>query len=112
MSQFEHHQLLFLSQTGQSLSVSGPDVLTTCGNSERVLSLGVDYIAGIGSACYSVSQWENITQYSASELQLIRDLQSECSMNPMSSVCSGTGLVATHIGMGLLTVLLTVVSSY
>ena len=99
-----------LSQTGQSLSVSGPDVLTSCGNYRRVLSLGVDYIDGIGSSgCqYSVSDWENTTEYSASELQLIRDLQRECSMNPMSSVCSGTGLVATHIGMGLLTVLLTV----
>ena len=91
-------------------------MLTSCGNYGRVLSLGVDYIAGIGGGCHSVSQWENITQYSASELQLIRDMQN-CSMNPMSSVCSGTSLVTAHIGMGLLTVLLTVaiaiiVSSY
>ena len=72
-----------------------------------MLSLGVDYIAGIGSGCHPISGWENTTQYSTSGLQLMRDLQ-ECSMNPMSSACSGTSLVATHIGMGLLTVLLTV----
>ena len=73
-----------------------------------MLSLGVDYIAGIGSGCHSISEWENTTQYSTSQLQLMRDLQQECSVNPMSSACSGTSLVATHIGMGLLTVLLTI----
>ena len=88
------------------MSVPGPDVLTSCGAEGRVLSLGVEYMAGIGSACNPISAWQNTSTYSSSEMQLLRDLQTECAMNPMSSVCSGTGPVAVYMGMGLLTVLL------
>ena len=89
------------------MSVSGPDVLTTCGVQGRILSLGVEYMAGIGGGCNRISPWQNTSTYSSSEMQLLRDLQTECAMNPMSSVCSGTSPVVMYMGMGLLTLLLT-----
>ena len=88
------------------MSVPGPDVLTSCGAYRRVLSLGVEYMAGIGGACNPISAWQNTSTYSSSELQLLRDLQTGCAMNPMSSVCSGTSPVAVYMGMGLVTLLL------
>ena len=63
-------------------------------------------MAGIGGICNPISPWQNTSTYSSSEMQLLRDLQAECAMNPLSSVCSGTSSVAVYMGMGLLTVLL------
>ena len=63
-------------QRGQVLSVSGPDVFIACGAHGRVLSLEVEYMAGIGGICNPISALQNTSTYSSSEMQLLRDLQS------------------------------------
>ena len=64
-------------------------------------------MAGIGGICYPISPWQSTSTFSSSEMQLLRDLQTECAMNPLSSVCSRTSPVVAYMGMGLLIVLLT-----
>ncbi len=64
--------------------VNGPDVLTTCGNSNRRLTIGETYLVGVGGACNPISAWSTLDTYSESELDLLRDLSAD-----MGLVCAG-----------------------
>ncbi|XP_064401754.1 uncharacterized protein LOC135347645 [Halichondria panicea] len=66
------------------LMVNGPDVLTTCGNSNRRLTIGETYLVGVGGACNPISAWSTLDTYSESELDLLRDLSAD-----MGLVCAG-----------------------
>ena len=53
---------------------SGPDVLTSCGNSRTLLRLNQQYVVGVGGACQRIRyDWNSLDFYSASELQQLRD---------------------------------------
>ena len=43
--------LVVLLQVGDTLGVSGPDVLTSCGEAGRLLELQEQYVVGIGGPC-------------------------------------------------------------
>ena len=57
--------------------VNGPDVLTTCGNSNRRLTIGETYLVGVGGACDPISAWSTLDSYSESELEILRDLSAD-----------------------------------
>ena len=59
----------------------GPDVSTSCGNSGRVLQLGTTYVAGVGGACSPINEWTPLSEYSQEEVELMRELEDECSGN-------------------------------
>ena len=69
-------------------------------------------MTGIGGICNPISPWQNTSTYSSSEIQLLRDLQTECATNPMSSVCSGTSPVVAYMGMSLAATITVVVGFY
>ena len=54
--------------------VPGPDVLTTCGQYFRVLSINQQYVVGVGGPCSRISEWSTLTSYSPNELQQLRSL--------------------------------------
>ena len=54
--------------------VPGPDVLTTCGQYFRVLSINQQYVVGVGGPCSDISEWSTLTSYSPNELQQLRSL--------------------------------------
>ena len=63
---------------------------------------------GIGNPCSHVLAWQNVSSYSMGEIQLLRDLQREFSMNPTSSASaamnptsSASPGTATCLRMGL-----------
>ena len=65
-------------QRGETLVVPGPDVLTTCGNSSRVLQLQEEYVVGIGGGCNPISAWSTVGSYSSSEFNLLSELTPRC----------------------------------
>ena len=54
------------------MATPGPDVLTNCGEWGRVLTVGSEYLVGIGGACNRIDAWSEVSQYTASELQILR----------------------------------------
>ena len=54
------------------MSLSGPDVLTTCGNPQALLKINEQYVVGVGSLCEPISDWSPLQSYSADELQQLR----------------------------------------
>ena len=67
--------------------MSGPDVLTSCGQYGRVLTVGESYIAGIGGACYPISPWDNSSRFSTDDFRLLVELR-----NGSTRCNSSTGL--------------------
>ena len=57
------------------VEVTGPDVLTSCGQYGRVLQLNTAYVAGIGQACSPISEWGELSDYSEGEIELLRRLR-------------------------------------
>ena len=41
----------YVSQVGQMITTDGPDLLTSCGNHQNILSVGTTYVVGIGGPC-------------------------------------------------------------
>ena len=65
----------YLSQEGSEFGVSGPDVLTTCGDEGRLLQIGVQYLVGIGGAyCNPINEWSEFSSFSSEEMELIEKL--------------------------------------
>ena len=61
-------------QAGQTLTLSGPDVLTSCGNVTALLRPNDRYVIGVGGACQEIRyDWNSLDFYSASELQQLRN---------------------------------------
>jgi hypothetical protein len=60
------------------LTVSGPDVATTCGQLGRRLVLNATYVVGIGGPCSPIGPWSLLSSYSSEELQLLRSLGARC----------------------------------
>ena len=86
---------IFHLQPGDAFVTSGPDVLTSCSYRYRMLTLGVEYVVGIGGFCSPIGQWSTLASYSDSEVALLESLQ-QCSENPSS--CNGTiDTVATTV---------------
>ena len=63
------------TQVDDVIEVTGPDVLTLCGQYGRVLQLNTAYVAGIGQACSPISQWGELGDYSEGEIELLRRLR-------------------------------------
>ena len=96
------------AQTGDIVTTLGPDVFTSCGTLGRVLTLGEEYVVGIGGACNPISEWTTLESYTESEIELLKSLrdwtpsesytesevelldslQQQCAED--SSTCSGT----------------------
>lgn len=74
-------------KVGQSFNTSGPDVLTSCGQYGRVLTVGESYIVGVGGVCVPIRPWSSFDSYSSSEIQLLENLKdgTSCSMTTSAS---------------------------
>lgn len=75
------------------MTTSGPDVLTSCGDYGRILTLGVEYVVGIGGACNPIGEWTPLESYSDTDVALLEELQQECIEDP--STCNGA--VGSHL---------------
>ena len=53
----------------------GPDVLTSCGQYRRVLSVNASYIVGIGGPCHPIAPWTDVTNYQADDINLLVSLR-------------------------------------
>ena len=99
----------------------GPDVLTSCGQYGRVLTIGPQYLVGIGGPCNRFGAWSEISNYGESELAYLQTLKDDPSTNcstsstvtPSTSVSGTTpsistgaiaGFVAVTIGFVIITV--------
>ena len=60
---------------GDIMVTMGPDVTTSCGDYGRVLTLGVEYVVGIGGACNPINEWSTLESYSESDVALLERLQ-------------------------------------
>ena len=79
------------TQVADVVEVTGPDVLTSCGQYGRVLQLNTAYVAGIGQACSPISQWGELSDYSEGEMELLRRLregEEECGATATATVAS------------------------
>ena len=64
-----------MPQEGAEFEVSGPDVLTACGDEGRLLQIGVQYLVGIGGAyCNPINEWSEFSSFSSEEMELIENL--------------------------------------
>ncbi len=68
----------------------GPDVLTSCGNPSRRLSIGESYLVGVGGFCSPISEWTTLESYSESELDFLRELR-------ISVQCGALGIVPSAL---------------
>ena len=70
------------------MNTPGPDVLTSCGNLGRLLTLGVEYVIGIGGPCSPIPHWSTLASFSDNEVTLLESLRDSGAENPSS--CSAT----------------------
>ena len=68
------------------MTTPGPDVATSCGDYGRVLTLGVEYVVGIGGTCNPINEWSTLESYPESDVALLEDLQQMCAEDP--STCN------------------------
>ncbi len=61
-------------QTGDEVEETGPDVLTSCGTPNRILTVSSQYIVGIGGACLAIDDWTLSRTYLDSELDYLVSL--------------------------------------
>ena len=57
------------------MNTKGPSVWSSCSDHDRVLTLGVEYVVGIGSECSPITEWTPLQSYIDSEVALMEDLQ-------------------------------------
>ena len=62
---------------GSTITVFGPDVLTSCGNPGRRLSINQTYLIGLGGPCSPIAEWSSLESFSMDELCLLRDLRAD-----------------------------------
>ena len=89
-------------KVGQMITTYGPDLLTTCGNPNNILSVGTTYVVGIGGACSAHSEWTPYSQYPAEERQALSD-----GCNPVD----GNGSESIY-PFGQLTLIATILAKY
>ncbi len=75
---------------------NGPDVLTSCGNPNRRLSIGETYLVGVGGVCNPISAWSALDTYSESELSLLRGLSADTGL-----VCGALGTMPSIVTLVL-----------
>ena len=85
------------------MSSVGPDVLTSCGQYGRILTVGREYILGIGGICNPISAWTLADDYSDDELNL-----QQASTN--LTMCDGASVTALYSITVLLAVVLVTTS--
>ena len=74
----------YVSQVGQTTANFGPDLLTSCGNPENILSVGTAYVLGIGGPC---AHYREVTPYSRYPAEHRQALRNNCSaIVPTSSL--------------------------
>lgn len=73
---------------GSLISSAGPDVLTSCGQNNRVLKLGLQYLVGVGGACTSLVSWSELAEYESADLDLLQ----RATDNP--EVCDSAAAIA------------------
>jgi hypothetical protein len=73
-------------QVGQEVNVSGPDVLTTCGQYHRVLDAGTSYIVGIGGGCHHIKNWTKVGDYQPNEIEMLSSLSNVTRCNSSISI--------------------------
>ena len=80
-------------QVSQTLMVPGPDVLTSCGQYYRVLTINQQYVVGVGGTgpCDSISDWSTLSLYSSNELQQLRSLAQQFEAGSLD--CGAFGLL-------------------
>ena len=72
----------------------GPDLLTSCGNPENILSVGTTYVVGIGGPCGAYSEWTPYSQYPTEHRQALANGCSNSSTS-VTVTSSSTSVGAT-----------------
>lgn len=58
-------------QVGKIFTHYGPDLLTSCGNPQHILSVGTTYVVGIGGFCSAYSEWTPYNKYPTEHRQVL-----------------------------------------
>ena len=67
----------------------GPDLLTSCGNPENILSVGTTYVVGIGGPCNAYNDWTPYSRYPTEHRQALANSCSNSStVTPTSATTS------------------------
>ena len=73
---------------GDVVGTTGPDVMTSCGTPDRLLSFVYQYVVGIGGPCDPIIEWTPLRFYDESEVELLLELEQQCAEDP--STCNGS----------------------
>lgn len=76
--------------------VSGPDTQTSCGDEDRRLQIGTEYIAGIGGRCSPIDQWSERSSYSSEEIHQLRN-EMDCGATSLFSFSLALSLIPIAI---------------
>jgi len=60
-------------QVGQILTQSGPDLETSCGNPNNILTVGTTYVIGVGGPCFAYGEWTPYSDYPNEDVQLLNN---------------------------------------
>ena len=55
------------------ITTYGPDLLSSCGNHQNILSVDTTYVLGIGGPCSGHGEWTPYSRYPAEERQALSD---------------------------------------
>ena len=82
-----------------TVTLFGPDVLTTCGSFGRRLSINETYMIGVGGTCNPVHEWPRLESFSAEEVCLLRELRGDesrmCAKLTTSTAIQTEGTIVT-----------------
>ena len=67
----QFHAWICVSQVGQIITDYGPDLVSSCGNSQNILSVGTTYVVGIGGPCSAYGEWTPYSQYPTGHRQAL-----------------------------------------
>ena len=70
---------------------SGPDLQTSCGNPEHILSVNTTYVVGIGGPCAVYNEWTAYNDFSSDDLELLANnctMESSATITPLPSVAT------------------------
>ena len=98
----------------------GPDLLTSCGNHENILSVGANYVVGIGGPCSTYNDWALYSRYPTEHRQALSNGCSNSSTSvtvtptfvrptPTSRVDDGGSSAKGIIALDLMVLMTTVV---
>ena len=97
---YKHLQVQIIAyglQVGQMITTYGPDLLSSCGNPQNILSVSTTYVVGIGGPCSAHSEWTPYSQYSTEERRALSD------------GCNGSESIHTF---GQITLMATIIATY